>query len=149
MLSREDVDHPLSSYSDFPFELEGLQWQTVEHYFQAMKFVNETYREKVRVAKGAGAAKKLGKARFKKIRKDWKTIDDIIMTRAVYTKAKTHDAVAKALMDTGDKKIIENSQYDYIWGCGRDGRGLNQYGIVLMNVRDKLLQERAALKGSE
>ncbi|MGI1679837.1 MAG: NADAR family protein [Cellvibrionaceae bacterium] len=149
MLSREDIADPLSSFSHHPFELEGMEWMTVEHYFQAMKFENENYREKVRLAKDPIAARKLGKARFKKIRKDWKTVDEIVMTRAVYTKARTYEEVAKALLDTGDKKIIEKSQYDYIWGCGRDGRGLNKYGNVLMNVRDKLLQEQAALKGSE
>mgnify|MGYP000896790532 CR=1 FL=1 len=148
-LSREDLDDPLSSFSHFPFELEDLEWQTVEHYFQAMKFESAEYREKIRLVKDVQKARKLGKARFKRIRKDWNKIDEIIMTRAVYTKARTHDVVAEALIDTGDQHILEKSQYDYIWGCGRDGRGLNKYGNVLMNVREKLLQERVALKGSE
>lgn len=144
MISREDSEHPLSSFSHFPFRLDGLEWPTVEHYFQAMKFVKEADRERVRLAATPNDARKQGKAKlFKKIRKDWNNVDEIVMTRAVYTQAKTHNDIADALIETGDKKIMENSQYDYTWGCGRDGRGLNKYGVVLMNVRNKLLQEIA------
>jgi len=64
------------------------------------------------------------------------------MTRAVYTRARTHENIADMLLETGDKTIVEKSLYDYFWGCGRDGRGLNKYGQVLMNVRAKLLAER-------
>jgi predicted NAD-dependent protein-ADP-ribosyltransferase YbiA (DUF1768 family) len=31
--------------------------------------------------------------------------------------------------------------YDYYWGVGRDGRGYNVFGKVLMAVRDKLMEE--------
>lgn len=64
------------------------------------------------------------------------------MTRALYTKCKTHPDVAEQLLKTGSSKLVENSLYDYYWGCGRDRRGTNMYGQVLMNVRDKLLSER-------
>lgn len=64
------------------------------------------------------------------------------MTRAIYTKCKTHPAVAKCLLETGNKKLVENSAYDYFWGCGRDRRAENTYGKVMMNVREKLKQEQ-------
>ena len=65
-----------------------------------------------------------------------------MMTRAVYIKCRTHEEVAAALLATGDQQIVESSQYDYYWGCGRDGRGHNAFGKVLMAVRDKLKQEQ-------
>jgi predicted NAD-dependent protein-ADP-ribosyltransferase YbiA (DUF1768 family) len=37
--------------------------------------------------------------------------------------------------------LVESSNYDYFWGCGRDRRGENMYGKVLMNVREKLREE--------
>ena len=49
--------------------------------------------------------------------------------------------LAEALLATGDNPIVENDQYDYYWGCGRDRRGDNTYGKVLMDVREKLRQE--------
>ena len=36
----------------------------------------------------------------------------------------------------------ELSGYDYFWGSGRDMRGKNNFGKVLMGVRDKLRSER-------
>ena len=63
------------------------------------------------------------------------------MTRGFYIKCRTHPEVAKALLATDTRKIVESSMYDYYWGCGRDGRGHNTYGKVLMAVRDKLKTE--------
>ena len=52
--------------------------------------------------------------------------------------------IAEALLATGDTHLIENNNYDYFWGCGRDRRGENMYGKVLMNVREKLREEQSA-----
>lgn len=140
--SRADDQQPLGTWSYHPFNLEDKEWPTVEHYFQAMKFVDPNYREKIRLAETPKQARKLGRTRFKKIRKDWKKVKVVFMTRGVYTKCKTFTNVADALLETADKKLVENSVYDYYWGCGRDRRGTNQYGEVLMNVRKKLMEEQ-------
>ena len=141
-LSRSDVNEPLSSFSRHGFDLDGHFWPSVEHYFQGMKFENSEYQDKVRSAEHPSKARKLGRTRFKRIRKDWSKVRRVIMTRAVYTKMRTHPEVADLLLATGDQKIVENTQYDYFWGCGRDFRGHNTYGQVLMDVRDKLREER-------
>jgi hypothetical protein len=63
------------------------------------------------------------------------------MTRAVYTTCRANPDVAQRLLATGDCRLVENNSYDYFWGCGRDRRGYNYYGRILMNVRDKLREE--------
>lgn len=141
-LSRSDVNHPLSSYSKLGFELDGGEWLSVEHYFQGMKFEDFELRELIRSTDHPEKAKELVKANKKMIRKDWPKIREVIMTRAIYIKCRAHEAVAKVLLDTGDQQIVETSQYDYFWGCGRDGRGRNTFGKVLMSVRDKLSEEQ-------
>ena len=83
----------------------------------------------------------MGASRFKKVRDDWKKVRRVVMTRAVYTRSHAHPESAKALLETGSRKLMENSQYDYFWGCGRDRRGENTYGQVLMDVREKLRNE--------
>jgi len=143
-LSRSDVNEPLSSYSRHGFDLEGRFWPSVEHYFQGMKFENPADQERVRQAEHPARARKLGRSRFRKLRRDWSKVRRVIMTRAVYAKCRTHPEVADRLLSTGDLKLIESSQYDYYWGCGRDRRGYNTYGLVLMDVRKKLREERAA-----
>ena len=139
--SRTDPDHLLAAWSPHGFVLEGKEWPTVEHYFQAMKFENETYQEKIRTAESPKKARQLGRNRFKKIRKDWKKVKVVYMTRALYTKCKAYPDVSQELLKTDAKKLVENSVYDYFWGCGRDRRGANMYGQVLMNIRDKLREE--------
>jgi len=139
-LSRADIEESLGTYSPHPFTLEGKSWPSVEHYFQAMKFDNQDYQERIRTAASAKQARKLGRTRLKRIRRDWKDVKATYMTRAVYTKCRSHPDIAERLKTT-ERPLIENSLYDYYWGCGRDRRGKNMYGQILMNVRDKLRQE--------
>jgi ribA/ribD-fused uncharacterized protein len=140
-LSRLDVNHPLAAYSKHSFELDGQEWPSVEHYYQAMKFEDTDYREQIRTAAHPADAAKLGKSKRHGRRKDWDKVKETYMTRGIYIKCRTHPEVARALLATRNKPIIETSQYDYFWGCGRDLRGNNAYGKVLMNVREQLRKE--------
>ena len=140
-ISRSDPNEPLSSFAEYPFELDDSKWLTVEHYFQSMKYDDPWKREKIRQSATAKIAKKLGRSKKYKIRDDWSSIKQTIMTRATYIKFKTHDELSEILLNTAPKKIIENNQYDYYWGCGRDRRGFNYYGKILMAVRDKISKE--------
>ncbi len=142
-LSRTDVNHPLSSYSKFGFDLDGASWPSAEHYYQGMKFEQEDLREAIRLANHPNKAQKLADANKRRIRKDWQQVREVMMTRATYIKCRAHKSVADALLETGDRKIVETSQYDYYWGCGRDGRGHNTFGKVLMAVREKINGEQS------
>lgn len=144
-VSRTDANETLSTYSRHGFDLDGVHWPSVEHYFQAMKFEDPDEREKVRHADHPKIARRLGRRRFVRIRKDWSKVRRVMMTRAMYTKCRTHAEIAQRLLDTGDKTLVETSQYDYFWGLGRDQRGGNVYGAVLMDVRKKLQDEIAKL----
>ena len=140
-LSRTDVDEPLSTYAKYGFHLEGKDWPSVAHYFHAMKFSDDGYQEKILQADSPKKATRLGRSRLHKIRGDWSAVKATVMTRAVYTKCRQHQEVADLLLATEDRQIIEDNSYDYFWGCGRDRRGENTYGKVLMSVRKKLREE--------
>jgi ribA/ribD-fused uncharacterized protein len=141
-LSRNDSSEPLSSYSQHGFELEDLYWPTLEHYYQAMKFEEPDYRQEIRLCETPAMANELGHARRPKRREDWKKNLVLMMIRGMYIKCRTFDDIADQLLSTGNNSLMENSQYDYFWGCGRDRLGHNNYGKVLMNVRARLQQER-------
>lgn len=143
-LSRLDPAELMGTVSNHPIQLEDLVWPTVEHYIQAMQFESDDKREKIRMASSTDHARKLGKTGwFKRPRDDWQQLRSVYMTRAVYTKCRAFPEVADALLATGEKHLVESDQYDYYWGCGRDRRGDNIYGKVLMQVRDKLREEQA------
>jgi ribA/ribD-fused uncharacterized protein len=140
-LSRTDVNHPLASWSKLGFELDGAIWPSAEHYYQAMKFEDQSLREEIRTADHPSKAQKLADSNKRLIKKGWKQLKEVVMTRAIYIKCRTHSDVTATLLGTNDQNIIETSQYDYYWGCGRDGRGHNTFGKVLMAVRNKLREE--------
>ncbi|MCG7873926.1 MAG: NADAR family protein [Candidatus Thiodiazotropha lotti] len=141
-LSRTDVIHPLASCSKIGFELDGAVWPSAEHYYQGMKFEDQALREEIRTADHPTKAQTLAAKNKRSIRKDWKQLQKVMMTRAIYIKCRANPDVVAALLATGEQEIIETSQYDYYWGCGRDGRGHNTFGKVLMAVRNKLREEQ-------
>lgn len=141
-VSRDDPLDPFSSFSRHGFFLEGKEWPSVEHYYQAKKFEDESYQEVIRSANHPKKARKLGRSRKYKIRSGWKALRQTVMTRGLYTKLQVHPEIAEKLLETGGQYITETTQFSYYWGVGRDGRGHNTYGKVLMGIRAKLREKR-------
>jgi ribA/ribD-fused uncharacterized protein len=136
--STKDEYGAFSNFARHPFELDGLMWPTSEHYFQAQKFENEAYREKIRSTPSPMIAARLGRSRKEPIRSDWEEMKDKVMYRAVLAKFQAHDDLKQLLFSTGHEEIIEKTNKDYYWGCGANGTGKNRLGKILMQVRDKL-----------
>ncbi len=126
-----------SNFSRYGFELDGLWWVTNEHYFQSQKFItiDPDWAKLIRIAKTPREAAKKGRNRSHPLRKDWEEVKDKIMFKGVLRKFETHTVIRQVLLDTGDLEIVENSPYDYYWGCGSDGTGKNKLGKILMEVR--------------
>jgi N-glycosidase YbiA len=130
-----------SNFSRHGFELDGLWWETSEHYFQAQKFVttDRDWFEKIREVKTPKDAAKMGRDRSHLLRSDWEQVKDSIMQQAVLRKFGTHADIREILLATGDELIVENAPGDYYWGCGKDGSGKNKLGQILMAVREILI----------
>ena len=134
----EDPYGCFSNFSRHGVNLDNKWWPTTEHFFQAQKFLSEADQEQIRQANSPKQAANLGRDRKKTLRADWEEVKDEIMYRAVLKKFKTHPEIARILLATGEKKIVENAPGDYYWGCGADGSGLNRLGQILMRVRGEL-----------
>lgn len=128
-----------SNFSAHGIEVERKFWPTVEHYFQAQKFTDSSYQEKICRALTAKNALTLGHARKIPLRENWDDIKDDVMYFAVKKKFSTHPKIKEKLLATFPEDIIESSPYDYYWGCGQDASGQNKLGKILMRVREELL----------
>lgn len=130
-----------SNFSPHPIVLDGKQWPTTEHYFQAQKFAgtgNDAYMEDIRKAKSPMIAARLGRSRKVKIRRDWEAVKDQVMYRAVLAKFTAHADCRERLLSTGDADLVEETTNDYYWGCGTTGTGKNRLGQILVKVRAEL-----------
>ncbi|HEY9669226.1 MAG TPA: NADAR family protein [Coleofasciculaceae cyanobacterium] len=147
------VSDPYGCFSNFslhPIQMEGLPWQTVEHYYQSQKFVgteNEYLVPCIRDAQTPMDAAKIGRDRTLKLRSDWEQVKQQVMWQGVLTKFMTHPDIQEILLSTGEELIVEDSPTDYYWGCGQDKTGQNQLGKILMKVRSEIRQRRARISG--
>jgi len=136
-----DAYGAFSNFSAHGVELDGLWWPTVEHWFQAQKFEDAAYRERVRGARTPKQAAELGRSRAVPLREGWDEARDAVMYRGVRKKFETHPTLRALLLGTGDEEIVENAPGDYYWGCGKDGTGQNKLGQLLMQVRRELAEK--------
>lgn len=131
----EDLYKPWSNFAMRAFTLDGEEWPSVEHYYQAMKNPDDAdYVESVRTAPTAWEAKKLGKGT--KLRDGWDKIKRTLMAQAVRAKFDAHPDLQKALFESGTCPIHENRP-DPWWGGGPNyPKGKNWLGLILENLRD-------------
>ncbi|KAM3093065.1 NADAR family protein [Phormidesmis sp. 146-35] len=139
-VEREKPYGCFSNFSAHGFMLDELYWATSEHYFQAQKFVNTPFLEKVRQTKTPKDAANMGRDRALPLRSDWNQVKDEVMRKAVLQKFRTHADIQEILLGTGDEGLVENSPIDDYWGCGKDGSGQNKLGQILVEVREILRQ---------
>lgn len=134
-----------SNFSPHPIHLKGLDWPTVEHYYQAHKFFgteDEAIMEAIRTAETPEEAASLGRDLCRKLRSDWEEAKLPLMREAVLTKFLTHPDIQAILLETEDELIVEDSPKDYYWGCGANKTGHNHLGKVLMSVREEIQKLR-------
>ena len=108
-VSRSDESNPLGSFSRHGFALDDADWPTVEHYFQGMKFTDPGQRAAIRNMASPTEAQQLAEKHVRAVRKDWKKIQQTVMTRGLYIKCLTHPEVAKALLMTDTREIVESA----------------------------------------
>lgn len=134
-----------SNFSPHPIEIEGTVWATVEHYYQAQKFVGSpdaAIISEIYIAQTPEKAAALGRCSTRCVRSDWDIVKTQVMHKAVHKKFLTHIDIREILVSTGTELLVEDSPCDYFWGCGADKSGENHLGKILMRVRGELRNVR-------
>ncbi|MBF2008982.1 NADAR family protein [Chlorogloeopsis fritschii PCC 9212] len=130
-----------SNFSPHGITIEGTYWTTVEHYYQAQKFVgtpDAVIIPVIHAVETPEQAAALGRCHTRQVRSDWNEVKTKVMQQAVLKKFLTHADIREILLATGDRLLVENSPTDYFWGCGADQSGQNQLGKILMSVREEI-----------
>lgn len=126
----------LSNFHPSKVKFEGLIYPTSEHAFQAAKTLNMDIRKRFCSYDSPGIAKRMG--RKIELRSDWEEVKVSTMKKIVKLKFLQHPVLTKRLLNTGNTKLIEgNTWNDTFWGVCR-GKGENNLGKILMEVRDEL-----------
>jgi len=106
---------------------------TVEHYYQSKKFEGAPLEEEIRLAFSPKEAKQLAWAQPVTV-DNWDALKEKVMIVAVRAKFAQNPELRKKLIDTGDKKIHEDSPSDMYWGIN----GADKLGKIIMQVRNEL-----------
>lgn len=128
----------LSNFYLSDITLDNKKWKSVEHYYQAQKFIDPIKKEKIKQCKTPGRAKKYAHKSNSFVRPDWDEIKVDVMKKGVYAKFMQSVYLKSKLLLTEDALLIEDSPVDLFWGIGIDGTGKNMLGKILMDLRINL-----------
>ena len=140
-----------SNASPHAVTIDGTQYPTVEHYYQAMKateFGDADMLKKIIKTKTAKAVKSAGKKVQNFNQEVWDAKKEEFMRKGVRAKFVQHPAIQTKLLETGDKLIGFADARDTFWAIGTSlstekakvpskWRGENRLGKLLMELRDE------------
>lgn len=119
--------------------IDGRIYPSAEHAFQAAKTLDDDERRILQVCPTCAEVKQRGKK--VKLRSDWETVKDDVMTQIVRDKFTRNEYLRARLVATGDNYLEEgNNHGDRYWGTVK-GEGENHLGKILMKVRGELNAE--------
>ena len=126
----------LSNFWPAKVHYEGMEYNSVEHAYQAAKTLDKETRLRIRDLRKPGEAKHEGNK--VEMRADWEEVKVDIMRFLVREKFSMNSKLKEQLLATGDQYLEETNHWgDTFWGVCR-GRGRNELGRILMEVREEL-----------
>lgn len=115
-------------------------YKSNEHYYQSEKAeFHGDYKiaEAIREAKDARTAREIAKEEIT-TNQEWQKQKVSILKNGVMAKLRCNPHIKDMLMATKGKYLLEDTPI-YFWGKGRNGKGQNKFGEILMDIRDNEL----------
>jgi len=125
----------LSNFERSPQVVDGIEYPTNEHYYQAQKANSEDFKKWIASAPNPFAAMKAGRAlRPEEFVENWGDKKYQVMLTGLRAKYSQNEKLKQKLLATGNISIHEDSPTDMIWGI----KGKDMLGKLIMQVRDEL-----------
>jgi ribA/ribD-fused uncharacterized protein len=153
--SKEPENKELSNFYETNFKIDGVEYKSAEHAFEAIKaktFGDDETFEKILKAKSAQSAKSFGN-KVKDFKEDaWAEKQDEVMKAVVRAKFTQNLELRKKLLDTEDKLLANADSRDKYWGIGTSAntsiakdpkkwKGENKLGKMLEELRTQMKAE--------
>lgn len=133
-------------YFPTPVVFHGDAYISVEHAYQAAKFVDPDLRKQIQDTPTPNKAKQLAmkfqKARHR--RSDWEQVNLAVMEDLLLQKF-SDARLRRQLVATGNEELIEgNWWHDFWWGVC-NGVGENHLGKLLMKIRSQIGKDKSLI----
>jgi ribA/ribD-fused uncharacterized protein len=129
----------LSNFSPHPVAWGDLIYPTLEHAYQAGKYVDPLLWDKLRSAPTAKAAKFLGR-KHPITRENWNSFRVEHMEALLHDKFTRHSSLKTQLLATGEQELVHYCPWgDSFWGVTDIG-GKNVMGRLLQSIRSSIAE---------
>lgn len=135
----------LSNFYPAPVYLDGIEYPTVEHAYQAAKTTNLGVRWKILETLEPKDVRRIGR-RLPDLREDWDTVRISVMEGLLRQKFASGSTLGNLLIGTRTANLVEGNWWgDRFWGVC-EGSGENNLGKLLMKIRADLIKENQCIK---
>ncbi len=132
----------LSNLYRSPVFYEGILFPSAEHAYQFGKAKDWEIKKYILMAPSPVAACIVGHGLFPwMVTPGWKEFRRERMAKVLGAKFEQNEDLKTKLLATGKAILIEDSKSDGYWGIGRNGKGKNMLGKLLMHLRGVLQEE--------
>ena len=132
---------PLDNFSAFGLVMDNEYFQTSEHAFQYLKFVDSSYEiaKKIKNSYSPNEARKIAHENKKYKSSNWSDVKYKNMEKVLRLKVEQNSVVMKKLLATKDYIIAEYcTDEDTEWGLDNNNHGENHLGRIWMKIREEL-----------
>ena len=132
---------PLDNFSAFGFEMNGEYFQTSEHAFQYLKFIetNKEIANKIKESFSPNDARNIAHENKEYRLPNWSDVKYQNMEKVLRLKVEQNPIVKETLLNTKDYIIAENCiDEDTDWGLDNNNQGNNHLGKIWMKIRDDI-----------
>ena len=132
---------PLDNFSAFGFVMDNEYFQTSEHAFQYLKFVdtNKEIADKIKESFSPNDARIIAHENKEYRLSNWSDVKYQNMEKVLRLKVEQNPIVKDVLLNTKDYIIAENCiDEDTDWGLDSNNQGDNNLGKIWMKIRDDI-----------